>query len=109
MSAPPAPKGLRAAGRALWDELQETWNFDAAETTMLLQMCRTVDEMERLYHIAEMQGAMNGKRVHPALVEARQQRITFMRLHAALRLPDADDGLKRPQRRAGTRGSYKVV
>jgi hypothetical protein len=47
---------------------------------------------------------------HPAVVEARQQRLALARLLAALRLPaGAEDDLaagRRPQRRVGVRGFY---
>ncbi|MFC5208610.1 hypothetical protein ACFPM0_18860 [Pseudonocardia sulfidoxydans] len=43
-------------------------------------------------------------RVHPAVIEARQQRLTLARLVASLRVPD--DGDVRPQRRGAARGFY---
>ena len=51
-----------------------------------------------------------GRRAHPALVEARQQRIALARLLAALRLPAGEEeaGDRRPQRRMGVRGVYGV-
>jgi hypothetical protein len=53
-----------------------------------------------------MSETSQGSRVHPALVEARQQRIAFARLLTALRIPtgerSSDDG--RTQSRGAVRG-----
>jgi hypothetical protein len=44
---------------------------------------------------------------NPLFVEKRHQEITLIRLLASLRLPTGDeDDVKRPQRRAGARGSH---
>jgi hypothetical protein len=97
MAASP-PRDLRRVGRKLWNDLQATYEFDAAETLLLLELCRTADLLEALSD-------------HEDLPEGRQQRIVFARLHAALRLPDVADGLKRPERRPvrGTHLPYKVA
>jgi len=49
-----------------------------------------------------------GPRIHPALVEARQQRVTFARLLTALRIPTGEDDSGRTQSRGATRGVYGV-
>jgi hypothetical protein len=53
-----------------------------------------------------------GTRTHPAVIEARQQRLTLARLLAALRLPAGDEQdvqpNRRPQRRSGARGVYAM-
>ncbi len=77
-------------------------------------MCRTADLLDRLEAAVAADGPMLGDRIHPAAIEARQQRIAFARLSAALRLPagEQDDGSRsggaerRPQRRVGVRGVY---
>jgi len=45
-----------------------------------------------------------GEKAHPALVEARQQRVVLARLLASLRIPIDEEG--RAQRRGGARGVY---
>ncbi len=51
-----------------------------------------------------------GRKAHPAAVEARQQRIALARLLAALRLGEGADvqAGARPQRRVGVRGVYGI-
>ncbi len=75
-----------------------------------------MDLLEHLDAEVRRDGAMvdsaQGRRAHPALVEARQQRIALARLLAALRLPAGEEsevgGDRRPQRRMGVRGVYGV-
>jgi hypothetical protein len=76
-------------------------------------MLRTVDVLDELEARVAADGVMlsssQGDRAHPALVEARQQRITLARLQAALRLPAGEEEggeQRRPQRRSGVRGVY---
>jgi hypothetical protein len=57
-----------------------------------------------------MSSSSQGGRVHPALVELRQQRVTFTRLLTALRIPTGevtDDS--RTQHRGGLRGVYGIA
>ena len=70
-------------------------------------MCRTADQLDMLSRTIIADGPDSAW----ATVEARQQRIAFARLSAALRLPAGDDadqqkGARRPQRRSGARGVY---
>lgn len=113
-TAPRAPSGLRTAGRALWRDVQGRYELESHETRLLLEMCRTADTLDALAAIVEQEGPIEAStgRAHPALVEARQLRIAFARLSAALRLPAGDEGdpaaNRRPQRRVGVRGPYRV-
>lgn len=51
-----------------------------------------------------------GPRIHPALVELRQQRVTFARLLTALRIPNGETvGGSRAQTRGGARGVYGIA
>lgn len=110
-----APDGLQAAGRRLWLYAMGEYEFDPHDELMLLQACRTADRLDRL-EVEAAQGPVTvanfrGDQVaHPAMVEARQQSITFARLLAALRMPqgDQDEKLSRPQRRGAPRGAYGV-
>lgn len=84
------------------------------ELALLREATRTVDVLDSLdVRYAETVQLLDGK-AHPALVEARQQRIALARLLAALRLPAGEDGdvqkgTRRPQRRSGVRGVYEMM
>jgi hypothetical protein len=115
MTSTRAPAGLSAPGRRLWASVVDVYELTEAERALLVEAARTVDQLDRLDAIARADGPVvdspQGPRAHPALVEARQQRIALGRLIATLRLPD-DDGAQqpvagRPQRR-GPRGFYAV-
>jgi hypothetical protein len=115
-STPRAPDGLQAAGKRLWLSVVKDYEFDEHELALLVEAVRTVDALTRLDHEVRRDGVLvdspQGQRAHPALVEARQQRIALARLLAALRLPngEADDRQAgaRPQRRVGARGVYGI-
>jgi hypothetical protein len=115
MTTPKPPTGTRTSGRRLWAAVLEQYEFEEHELALLREIVRTVDLLDRLHAVAEVEGvtltAADGSvRVHPAVVEARQARIGLARLQAALRLPagEEDDGVdsRRPQRRVGVRGVY---
>lgn len=109
----PRPPGeLRRAGRELWRAVMDSYDLETHERRLLREMCRTADDLDALADIVAREGVLDPEtgRAHPALVEARQQRIAFARLVAALRLPageegDEQRGARRPQRRAA-RGVY---
>lgn len=111
-AVPNPPRELRRSGRRLWREVVEAYDLDAHELALLLEMCRTADNLDELAAAVRAEGAVVDGRPHPALVEARQQRITYARLAAALRLPAGDESdpsaLRRPQRRVGARGVYQL-
>jgi hypothetical protein len=113
-AAPRAPKGLKPAGRTLWAAVVGAYELEAHESALLLEACRVKDRLDALDRILEAEGELVDGRMHPALVEARQQGIAFARLAAALRLPagevgDQQQGARRPQRRVGARGVYGLV
>jgi P27 family predicted phage terminase small subunit len=100
-----APRGLRAAGKRLWRAVTGEFELSEYEAGLLLQMCRTVDTLDDLQAILDENGLISqssqGERVHPALVEARQQRLVLAKLLAALGLPsglvdDADGRAQAP-------------
>lgn len=111
MAVPKPPKGTKAGGRRLWSDVLGGYEFDEHEMALLVEAARTVDLLDELQTIIEAEGAVidspQGRKAHPAAVEARQQRITLARLLAALRLPSGDEqDAPRPQRRSGVRGIY---
>jgi hypothetical protein len=113
---PRPPRGLKAAGRRLWRDVQGKYELEEHETALLTEMCRVADRLDALARVVEAEGVMEEGtgRVHPALVESRQLGIAYARLSAALRLPAGDEGdrqagargSRRPQRRHGVRGVY---
>lgn len=108
---PAAPKGSSPAGRRLWASVVTDYELDEHELALLTQATRTVDLLERLHEVVVASPVLiDDDRPHPALVEARQQRIVLARLLAALRVPVGDEGgddvERRPQRRVGVRGVY---
>lgn len=113
---PPSPPGTGASGRKLWQATLKSWTLDEHEMALLREAVRTVDTLDRLAAIVAEEGevieAKTGRKVHPALVEARQLKIALARLLAALRLPDGVEGDesqgRRSQRRVGARGTYAL-
>lgn len=109
---PRPPTGLRKSGRELWRALLTDYELDQHEQATLLQACRLADICDDLQRTIESEGLMSessqGPRVHPAVVELRQQGIALARLLAALRIPagEADDG--RTPARPGARGVYAI-
>lgn len=113
---PRTPPGLRAPGRRLWASVVDDYELDEHEMAMLVEAVRTVDLLDLLDARVRADGPIvaspQGDRAHPAVVEARQQRIALARLLAALRLPSGEEGDRasgaRPQRRVGARGVYGI-
>jgi hypothetical protein len=111
-----APAGLRSPGRRLWSSVVDDFELDEHERAVLLEACRTVDSLDLLDAAVRRDGPIvaspQGERAHPALVEARQQKIALARLVAVLRLPagaedDQAEGRRTP-RRVGARGVYGI-
>lgn len=112
---PAAPPGTGTAGRKLWRGVLADWDLEPHELSLLAEAVRTVDTLDELQAAVDRDGAIvpdrfGQDRPHPALVEARQLRVTYARLLAALRLPDGVEGDesqgRRSQRRVGARGTY---
>lgn len=101
------PRGLKAAGRKLWDAGTAEYEFADHELAILEEACRIRDRIVELDKAVESDGLMipssQGSRVHPGVGEARQQRLALARLLATLQIPGLEDDL--PQAR-GVRGVY---
>ncbi len=110
--APP----MQAAGHRLWSSVTDEYDLDEHERAVLVEACRTADALTLLDDVVRAEGPLlagpQGVRAHPALVEARQQRVVLARLLAALRLPAGSEGdvpaSARPPRRAGAKGVYLI-
>lgn len=88
---PPRPRnGLKAGGKRLWLAVVNDYDLDGQGLELLAQACRTVDVIATLDAVVAAEGAMSestqGARVHPAIVEARQQRSALRQLVTALGL-----------------------
>ncbi len=113
---PKPPTGTKAAGRRLWTSITSDFDLEEHELVLLREAVRTVDLLADLDVLVKAEGSMvdspQGRKAHPAAVEARQQRITLARLLSALRLPSGEEGDQqasaRPQRRGGARGVYGI-
>jgi len=110
MAADPkrCPAGLKAGGRRLWRTVTTRFELGEHELVVLVETCRTVDALQQLEDAVARDGVLQqspqGMRAHPALVEARQQRVTLAKLVASLRIPLDDDQLTgRSQQRVGIR------
>jgi len=109
------PNGTKAGGRRLWLSIVDEYDLEEHELTLLREAVRTVDALDVLDKLVKDEGAIvlgpHGSKAHPALTEARQQRLALARILAALRLPEDDDGegaVERTQRRAGVRQPYSL-
>lgn len=109
---PKPPKGLRTSGRRLWADVLGDYELTEHELTVLREACRTADSLDDLQAQLDTDGIMSessqGSRVHPALVELRQQRITLARLFAALHMPtgeETDAKVRAPRGVYGIKGS----
>src|SRR4051794_39384619 len=105
------PAGLSQTGRKLWRAVAGGFELGGPGGALLREVCRTADAIDTLQALLDAEGltsnSSQGLRVHPALVELRQQRIALARLLVALRIPMGDEGDGRTQRR-GVRGVYEV-
>jgi hypothetical protein len=119
---PLPPSGCSETAVGQWWAVVEAFELEDHEVALLREVCRTITVLDALDEVVTDEGLMtrDGKgtpKVHPAVVESRQLRITLARLFAALRLPEgAEDERRtsgtadgRPQRRGAPRGLYAVV
>lgn len=108
-TAPDPPEGLGESGHRLWAAIHRDFRLDEHEVALLGEAARVMDAIASLMSVVDREGLMQetpmGPKVHPAAVEARQQRLLLGRLISALRLPDTNN--EKPQRR-GLRGYYST-
>lgn len=110
---PAPPEGTKAGGRELWDEVVAHWTLSPLELRVLGEIVRSADLLDDLAEIIRRDGPVidspQGRKAHPAVAEARQQKIVLARLVSALRIPlDTDDDGRRSQNRPGQRGFYDM-
>ncbi len=91
------PRGLRTAGRRLWDAVTTDFELDDSALAVLVQAAYTVDELEvlrvKLADIDPIVESGHGPRIHPAWTEARVRRLALAKMIQSLNLPKelADD------------------
>lgn len=90
------PKGLAAAGSALWLRISVAYVMREDEVTVLEQAARVADVIAKLDAALvnaplTVLGSAGQLREHPLLAEARQQRVLLARLLVQLKLPEADE------------------
>ena len=98
---------LGPAGKALWTRLAAVYEFDPAETQLLVMACRQADDLTQLETAIKrdgvhVTGSMGQKVLNPALAEARLARAAISRLLGQLDLPNPEE---KPQTAASRRAS----
>jgi hypothetical protein len=86
------PRGLRASGKALWDNVIENYTLDPAETVILERLCRCLDVLDRIDRdLSDMgtvvAGSRNQPRPNPMLREQRETLKIVDQLCRSLALP----------------------
>ncbi len=92
MTVPRAPSDLLKSGRALWRETVQAWELTPAEQRVLVEACRTADELDMIRAAIRespptVEGSKGQPRPSPLWEEARRHREQLARLFAALKLP----------------------
>lgn len=93
---PSAPADLRASGKKLWRDTLNDFDLTAPELRLLLEACRTADELEVL-RTAILDGDLitKGSTGQPVVSrvydEIRKHRDSLAKTISALGLPDEDD------------------
>ncbi len=118
---PTPPDDLSPSAEELWFAVLEEYELEEHERALLAEACRTLTVCDRLAAMVDAdglttRGSMGQTVTHPAVAEARQQRLVLARLIAQLRLPEGEvderpsqaTGDGRAQRRGGSRGLYAV-
>lgn len=107
-SRPEPPEGLQERGEAVWRAVMTAFELQAHETALLVEICRTVDLLDRLQALVLDQGEVlpwgDGVRANPALVELRQHRLVLSRMITSLGIPADEDQWKpgyQPRYRGG--------
>lgn len=100
MAKPRAPKGLAAAGRALWRDIAGTYELRPDEVRVLAAACREEDIIDRLQAALDgapltTKGSMGQDAPSPLLTELRQHHGTLAGLLKQLKLPDTAAGASR--------------
>lgn len=99
--SPEVPADLAGPGRAVWVDVLADYDLDVPSQSLLHEIARTVDELERLRAALDAEpttvaGSMGQPRPNPLFDEVRKHRETLARLVKALDLPDEDEDAPAP-------------
>lgn len=94
---PRTPAGLGRRGRALWKDTIAAFDLSESERTILLEACRTLDDVEVLQQAlvgAPMTttGSRGQEVVHPLRAELRSERLLLAKLLLQLSIPQEAEG-----------------
>jgi hypothetical protein len=89
------PKGLGTRGRGFWKTVTSGYELDPAETELLVEVARLLDQCEQLQGVLDrdgltIAGSTGQTRIHPGVGELRACRTVLGRLLAQLDLPDPE-------------------
>jgi len=98
---PRVPAHLGPRGKRLWKGVHEDFEVGTAERELLIEACRSADELDRLQEVIRdakliQPGSMGQPAAHPLLRELSQLRHVYVRLLAQLGFEAAEnewDGL----------------
>ena len=113
MTAEMPPADLADRGRRFWSTTVATDELTDTALSLLVEVCRLMDEAEALRQAVAEQGmtvlgSAGQRRVHPALGELRQHRLALGRLLSQLALPDEDgESLPTPLQARGRQAASK--
>ena len=107
MSALDAPEGLGRAGLGLWQAVLGECELASGEMALLVQACRTVDELETISQAladgpAVVTGSTGQPKASTLFAEARAHRLVLGKLFEQMALPELgeDEGKTPNQVRA---------
>lgn len=108
MSSNRKPVGLDAAGKKLWSAVDSDFELAEHELAQLEEACRIRDTIVKLRGQVSADGLMigssQGSRLHPGVVEIRQQQLALARILATLKVPGLEEDGASSTR--GVRGVY---
>lgn len=93
--------------------MHAVYELTAPERRLLAEACATIDTLAALGEVVEAEGVTaegsKGQTVtHPAVAEARQQRLALGRLVAQLALPDPEGGTIRTASQVGAQAAAQA-
>jgi len=102
LNAPPT--GLKMGGKRLWHNVIDGWEVPAEQHSLLENVCRSQDRIDKLTRIVDRQGMTQKNRfgmaaAHPAALLLRSEVANFAQLYRLLQLQapsGEDDGVGRP-------------
>lgn len=103
------PTGLGTPGQKMWKAVTADFDLAEHEAAQLEEACRVRDTIHTLRKQVETDGTMigssQGMRLHPGIVEIRQQQLAMARLLATLAVPGLEEDALPTSR--GVRGVYR--